>query len=284
MVDGFRMWLQVRGLRPASTKSVLVTLKQYLAFCDGADPLVRQSIAHYLSNSAETVKRITLRNRYDHLRLFCEYVVGEGIVTDSPIAGLPRPRVTMWDMERDPVPITEEMLGKLVNVCPTWTITGLRNRAVLLTLWDTPLRAKEVCGLEVKEDLTFEPRELKVRDGKGGVRYDARFSARTGLAIQRYHRERDASAHVFARADGEPMKVHALEANLRRLSGRAEIEPAVYPHQFRHNFRRRCREAGMDDVDISALMGHMSVVTPRTYAREAARRIAKERAEERLGL
>jgi len=277
------MWLQVRGLRPTSLKAVLVTLSQYLAFCAGDDPLVRQSISHYLSNSAETVKRVTLRNRYDHLRLFCEYVVGEGIVQDSPIAGLPRPRVTMWDTERNPPSVTEEMLGRLVNVCPTWTTTGLRNRAVLLTLWDAPLRANEMCRLEMG-DLTFDPRELKIRDGKGGVRYDVRFSARTGLAIQRYHRERDASAYVFARADGEPMKVHALEASLRRLSIRAEIEPAVYPHQFRHNFRRRCREAGMDDVDISALMGHTSVVTTRTYAREAARRIAKERAEERLGL
>ncbi|KKL75618.1 hypothetical protein LCGC14_2053110, partial [marine sediment metagenome] len=40
----------------------------------------------YLSNGAGKIKRITLRNRYDHLRLFCAYALSEGLVTENPMA------------------------------------------------------------------------------------------------------------------------------------------------------------------------------------------------------
>ena len=199
------------------------------------------------------------------------------------MVGIPRPRLSIDERERDAPIYTEGDRDKLLEVCPPWSWMGLRNQAIILTLWHTPLRASEMCGLQLA-DVDWDASELRVRDGKGGSRYDAVMPAELALALDRYLRHRnfsDAEA-LWVDQKGRQLSTHALALMLRRMAKRARISKPVYPHGFRHNFRRRCREMGLDDADISGLMGHRSVTPTWGYARKAARDMAKARLRERL--
>jgi integrase len=208
--------------------------------------------------------------------------VTEGLVAEDPMAGLPRPRVAREETERDVDPVTPAMLEALLNVCPAWTWLGQRDRAIVRMLWDTPLRASELCGLLVT-DIDWDAMEVRVRDGKGGCRYEALITEDLGLAISRYLRNRRHDCAVlFVTQDGSTLSPHALGQLLQRLSRKAGIAPHVFPHQFRHSFRVRMRALGLDDCDVSALLGHRSVVPTWGYGRRQARIMAKARLRERL--
>lgn len=278
------MWLRASGRRTVPVDRTLRTVAHYLSHSDGLGPFDRRAIISYLAASADAVKPLTVRTRWDQLRTFCRYGLSEGLIDSDPMLGLSRPKVSPEETVRDAPAITEETIDRLLIVCPGWTEQGLRNRAIILTLWDTPLRAQELCDL-LQEDVDWEALEMKVRDGKGGCRYEVVFTPETGLAIRRYLRARQGdSPALFTNRDELPLSIHALQQIIYRLSDRAEIRPRLFAHAFRHNFRRRLRILGLDDADISALMGHKTIVPTWGYARRAARELAKARLRERMGL
>ena len=282
IIGGFDMWLRASGRRPTPRDRILRTVSHYLARCNGSPPFERQSFLTYLADSATSVKRITLRNRWDHLRVFASWAVSEGLAAVDPLAGIKRPQVGREEAERDVDPITRQQLDAMIAVCPQWTWLGQRDRAILLCLWDTPLRASELCGLLVT-DVDWSALELRVRDGKGGCRYEAPFTDEAGLAISRYVRNRRYdSAILFVAQNGMGLTPHALGQLLRRLAARAGITSAVFPHRFRHTYRIRMKAMGMDDADSCALMGQRSITSTWGYGRRAVREGAKARLRERL--
>ena len=88
---------------------------------------------------------------------------------------------------------------------------------------------------------------------------------------------------LFVTRDGVALRASTLAELLRKLSQRARIEPPLFAHRFRHTYRFRLRVLGMDDADISALLGHKSIVSTWGYARKASRELAKARLREKLG-
>jgi len=261
--------------------------RHYLAHCDGADPFDPRSIMTYLAASANTVKRITVRNRWDSIKLLCQYGQLEGLIDRDPMFGLRRPRVTREEMERDLDPISKETVQSVLAVCPSWTWIGLRDKTIIMTLWDTPVRAGELCALKL-DDIDWDGLKMKVRDGKGGCRYEVPFTHHTGLAIDRYLRMRPhKSPALFVTRDGVALHPSTLAELLRKLSQRARLKRPLFAHWFRHNYRMRLRALGLDDVDIAALMGHASVEgvsrTTWAYGRRVAQELAAVRLREKLG-
>src|SRR4030042_551971 len=116
------MWLRASGRRPTPRDRILRPLSHYLSHCNGPDPFGRQALISYLADSATTVKRITLRNRWDHLHVFASWAVGEGLAAVDPLAGVPRPHVRREESERDVDPLTRQQLDALLRVWPqgTW--------------------------------------------------------------------------------------------------------------------------------------------------------------------
>lgn len=284
LLISFDLWLKAAGYRPPTRERALRTARQYLAFCDGNEPLSREPAIRYLADASGRVKRISLEGRHKDLSMLARWAVSEGLVAESFMNGIPRPHPSIDERERDAPIYTEADKDALLAVCPPWSWMGLRNQALVRALWYTPLRASELCALQLA-DVDWDAGEFKVRDGKGGTRYEAVIPAELALALDRYLRYRNfpESEALWVDQKGRQLSSHALALMLRRMAKRARITKPVYPHGFRHNFRRRCREIGLDDADISALLGHRSVQATWGYARQAARQMAKGRYRERLG-
>jgi integrase/recombinase XerD len=149
-------------------------------------------------------------------------------------------------------PFTEDDIRSLLQACEygrQWTNrwgtvsrhrrpTADRDRAILLTLLDTGLRASELCALTLA-DYDDQRGRMLVRHGKGGKRrivYPGRASQR---AIWRYlaHREPEPVADdpFFVTRTGYPLRRDQLRQRLRSIAEVAQV-PDVHPHRFRHTF------------------------------------------------
>lgn len=276
-VRGFELSLRSSGYKADTIERAVRNARFYLMSCNGDDPAARESVERFLAEAAARVRRHTLLNYHKDLSMFFRWAMSKGLVSENPLNQIPRPRPSLYERERDTrfLPYSADEFEALLSACPFWNWLGRRDRAIVWLLWETPLRASELLALR-DEDVDWAGLEVRVSDGKNGIRYEAAISVRCAEVLNEYIGERPPAATLFVDRHGGPLSRHALELLLRRLAKRAAWTKPCSPHLFRHNFRVRMRQEGLDDAAISALMGHATVVVTHGYARQAARQQAKE--------
>lgn len=287
----YAIWLRAKRYSPDTVSRALRVAEMYLRWADGKDADDRATVMAWLAETGERVRRVTALNYHKDLSMLFRWAVGEGLVAENPLDQIPKPRPSIEERERDTrhLPYSEAELEQLLAACPERKVDGephwlgLRDRAILRVLFDTPLRASEICGLEC-DDVDWQAEELRVRKGKGGTRYEAVLSAEALYAIDRYlrHRPHDGTM-LFTDQCGGSLSRHALYLLTKRLAKRAGWTKPVCPHLFRHNWRARMVDSELPDAYVSAGMGHKNVTISYAYARQAVRNRAKPHIRKRLG-
>lgn len=276
--------MEASGYRRDTVERAVRIAHQYISFsiAQGLDLYHKGTAEAWLAGaSRRNVCAVTLLNYWKDLKLFGDWAVSEGLMAKNPVLEIRKPRPSMHERERDVV-YSEFEVQKLLATCPTWTWIGFRDAAIIWLLWETGIRAQELCDLLVT-DLDFDEGEIVVRDGKAGVRYEAVLTPAVDVPLRRWLlRRRFDGAMLFTDQRGGPLTRHALELMLRRRARRAGWAQNCFPHGFRHSFRARMKALGLDDADISALLGHSTIRSTWTYGRREAKRLAKERLRNRL--
>ncbi len=146
---------------------------------------------------------------------------------------------------------------------------GLRDRAILLVLLDTGIRAGELSRL-TREDANLETGEVRVaafgsaQKSKGRHVYIGK-AARA--ALWRYLATREGltpDAPLFITARGAPFNRYALHTLLARLGDRAGVADC-HPHRFRHTFAIQYLRNGGDIFTLQRLLGHTELDMVRRY-------------------
>lgn len=141
-----------------------------------------------------------------------------------------------------------------------------RNRAILLLLLDTGLRASELCDLKV-EDLDSRNNRVFVQHGKGMKERLLPFSSRTGQMIWRYLAAREnyePEDPLFLSKLGRSLSRTKLSEMLRSIGNRAGVSN-VYPHRFRHTFAIQYLRNGGDVYTLQSMLGHSTLETVKIY-------------------
>ncbi len=142
---------------------------------------------------------------------------------------------------------------------------AVRNRAIILLLLDTGLRASEICALRIT-DLDIRNSILRTI-GKGKKERIIPFSPRTGQAIWRYlatRRDDQQNDPLFVTKYGHPLDRDQLRRLLNRIGERAQV-PDVHPHRFRHTFAINYLRNGGDAFTLQVLLGHSTMKMVSTY-------------------
>ena len=168
-------------------------------------------------------------------------------------------------------PYTREDLNALLGACAVGTAKGLRDRALVLTLLDTGLRAAEVVSLRVG-DVNMRT-GVAVVMGKGRKQRQVRVGSKARSAILRYLAARPsaiASDLLWTGYNRHGMKesgrldVHGLQTFLVRLGVRAGVYPCA-PHRFRRTFALWCLRDGCDLHSLRLMMGHADLTVLQRY-------------------
>jgi integrase/recombinase XerD len=151
--------------------------------------------------------------------------------------------------------------------------TADRDRAIILLLLDTGLRATELCNIKIS-DLNIQVNNIKV-NGKGSKERIVYFGRRTAKAIWRHLMPRVSSSEpddylffVGKEDEPRPMTRCNLRLLLKRIGERAGVL-GVYPHRFRHTFAITYLRNQGDLLTLQALLGHSSLEMVKRYARIA---------------
>ncbi len=266
-------------------------LKEYLDYLEvekNRSPKTRENYERYLARFVKTMKLRTLaditeesirefRVELSHenlkkisqsyyviaIRNFLKYLVKRGMKALPPDR-IELPKVSRRDIET----LEYAELERLVAAPNVSTFRGLRDKAILETLFSTGLRLSELCALPRYIDL--DRGEITVR-GKGDKLRIVFLSDTAKKAIRVYLEKRpDTEEALFISLSKKgkvlgrvtPRSVERLVSYYARAAG---IPKKVHPHQLRHSFATDLLINGADIRSVQALLGHANISTTQIY-------------------
>ncbi len=151
-----------------------------------------------------------------------------------------------------------------------------RDFALLMVLYDTGLRASEICAMTV-EGINWQDGLFSV-PGKGRKVYQRHLGGKAAAALDRYLRLRrrligEPRGSLWVGTNGEP----STRSGLRRLCALRGIHAGVKNanvHRWRYTHSEALEEQGWQEHEIMAEMGHSTLSVSRTYRDAAIRRAA----------
>ena len=276
-IAGYELAAQARRLSEKTIADYQNTFNKFTLFLDNDPPLdeiTPDDVRRFLAGQA--VSKKTLLNYHTGLSALWTWAVEEELTGRHLLRRVERPQPE----KRAIVPYTEDdvkkMLAALGKSRPYWragqalTVHSLpnpaRNRAIILALIDTGLRASELCELRIHH-LDLRNRRVRVF-GKGAKERVVPFSPRTGQVLWRYLKnERHdalASEPLFITTELKALDRHVLRQTLERIGRRAEV-PDVNVHRFRHTFAINYLRNGGDPWSLQLMLGHSTLDMVRSY-------------------
>jgi integrase/recombinase XerD len=156
---------------------------------------------------------------------------------------------------------------------------GLRDRAILETLYSTGIRRMEVINLTVF-DLDQERGTLMVRQGKGKKDRMVPIGERAIAWLARYLNEARPQlvlppdpGTLFLTQEGEEISCHRLTQLVREYVLAADIGKSGACHLFRHTCATLMLEGGADIRYIQEMLGHVELSTTQIYTQVSIRKL-----------
>jgi integrase/recombinase XerD len=285
LIDAFcdQVWLQ-DGLAASSLASYrrdLVAWAKWLEN-DGPQPgkdllaAKRGDIEAFLAAQFKTrAKSSSINRRLSSLRRFYRLQVLLGTLKDDPTSRIQAPKLP----RHLPKNLSETQIVALLDAPDTETTLGLRDRAMLETLYATGLRVSELVGLtlsQVSLDMGVVRvvgkgnKERLVPMGEEAIGWIKRYleAARVELAA------RGRSDALFLTARRGPLSRQAFWQLIKRYGVKAGIAAAALsPHTLRHAFATHLLNHGADLRVVQLLLGHADITTTTIYTHVARERL-----------
>ncbi len=215
----------------------------------------------------------TVARRVSAVRSYFRHLILIGTRADNPAAGLQLPRRG----RRLPRALSPAETERLIDAADGTTPRTRRDRALVELLYGAGLRVSEAVGLD-RSAIDVEERIVRVL-GKGGkerlvpLGRPAAEAVRKYLALGRPHLDRRYRPELFLNARGGPLTRAGAFLILRKLAGKAGLEPArVHPHLLRHSFATHLLEGGADLRSVQEMLGHADLGTTERYTHVSDRR------------
>ena len=213
----------------------------------------------------------TIARRLASLRSFFRFLRREGLVAADPAAGLRNPK----QAKRLPRLLRVDEVIRLLEAVPVETAAGVRDRAMLETLYGGGLRVSELVGLNV-DDLDAESDLVRVR-GKGRrerlcpVGGDGRGWLRRWIPLRQPKHPREPA--LFLNQRGGRLTTRSVGRLLEAHLLRAGLVDSASPHTLRHSFATHLLDGGADLRSVQELLGHRNLTTTQIYTHVTQDRI-----------
>lgn len=208
------------------------------------------------------------------LKRFYRYLLRENRIQIDPTLQVAAPKLP----RSLPRTLTEEDVDALLAVPDVDTDLGLRDKAMLETLYASGLRVSELVTMTVMQ-LSQDMGVVRVM-GKGSKERLVPIGEEALAWIRRYLDDarpailggRTADA-LFVTARGASMTRQAFWHLIRRYAKRADIGKPISPHTLRHAFATHLLNHGADLRVVQMLLGHADISTTQIYTHIARERL-----------
>jgi len=195
--------------------------------------------------------------------------------TDRDILSLPAEKIKLIkEKERSVKFLNLDQIKKLLSTPSIKTITGLRDKAILETLFSTGLRIAELVALNREQFTNIQDKkdlELSII-GKGGHPRTIYFSERALSWLKRYLETRkDKGRALFIhykgpkKQAGERLGARAIENLVKKYALLSGNPITTTPHVIRHSFATDLVSKGVDIRIVQEFLGHRNIATTQIY-------------------
>lgn len=219
--------------------------------------------------------RSTIARRLACLRSFFRFCQREGWVETNPAKMLRTPR----QGRKLPHFLTTEQVGRLLEAPPVHEPHGIRDRAILETIYSAGLRVAELVGLNV-EDWDRDANVLRVL-GKGRKERIAPVGSYAARALSRWLEIRrpgekatdEDRRALFLNRFGRRLTTRSIGRLLEKYLQQTGLSHLTSPHTLRHSFATHLLDGGADLRSVQELLGHKSLTTTQIYTHVSTRRL-----------
>ena len=296
-IDAFLTELrQARGAADATVRGYGDDLQQLAGFlrenrlASSWAEVKPQHLRRFLADlHARRYARASVGRKLSAIRALYRYLSRRSQVPSDPTVGISAPRL----QRRLPKFLYQGDVEKLLAAPDASTPLGLRDRALLETLYATGLRVSELTGLTVTQ--ARGAAELRVIGKRGKERIvllgrPAQQAIRSYLEEGRPHlyakRPESATLHslgdgaqkaehdlLFVNSRGGPLTTRSVRRVVHKHLLAACAQHGIGPHALRHTFATHLLENGADLRTVQELLGHASLTTTQIYTHDTRARL-----------
>jgi site-specific recombinase XerD len=170
--------------------------------------------------------------------------------------------------------LTPEEIASLFRQISDKTSIGLRNRALITTLYRAGLRHSEALAL-LPKDVDLRAGTIAVLHGKGDRSRLVGIDPGAGGVIAAWLERRSRlgfgpEIRIFCTLRGSPLQKSYLQALLPKLGKAAGIQKRVHAHGLRHTHAYELMMEGVEMAIIQRQLGHVSLATTAIYLHHIA--------------
>jgi integrase/recombinase XerC len=231
---------------------------------------MRAYLAHL---QLQGMSRQSVSRKLSSIRKYFEFLIDEKIIETSPAVEVSHPKLKRGLPEFLSVDETLRLLEAPSGDTPL----GIRDRAILETLYSAGLRVAELAGITIS-DVDASGGIVRVA-GKGDKEREAQLGRFAVQAIKRYlHVRMDldkghSGGRLFLSRTGRPLAERDIHRIVTGCARGLWGNRSVSPHTLRHSFATHLLDAGADLRDVQELLGHASLSTTQIYTHVSTKRL-----------
>lgn len=214
----------------------------------------------------DKISKRSQARRLSALKSFFKWLMMEGMIEENPCDMTDAPKLGTYL----PDVLSVEEVEAVMEAIDTSTHLGLRDRAIIETLYCCGLRVSEAVGLRIS-NLYLDEGFIKVQ-GKGSKERLVPIGDMASDAIMAYLEVRENFPYdrnnddvLFLNRYGKSLSRVSMFKTVKTAVLLAGIRKEVSPHTFRHSFATHLVENGADLRVVQEMLGHESITTTEIY-------------------
>ncbi len=273
-IKGFSNYLKLdKGVAENTQKAYMNDIQKLAGYlCDKAikSPLKveRKDLDDFVDFLGKLEIATTTQARIvSSVKSFFQYLIYDDSLKENPAELLESPRLS----RKLPAPLSIDEINQIIEQIDKTTSNGIRNLAIVETMYACGLRVSEVIALRIS-DLNFDEDYITVI-GKGNKERivpigekakqcinEYRENIRSSLSIHPEHRDT-----LFLNNRGKGLSRIMVFYIIKELAKLADIHKNISPHTFRHSFATHLIEGGANLRAVQEMLGHESITTTEIY-------------------
>ncbi|MFH1269856.1 MAG: site-specific tyrosine recombinase XerD [Candidatus Omnitrophota bacterium] len=280
LVDAFLNYLSVeRGLSRNTIISYHEDINSYIKFLkdahiDSFSLAKRDNITDFmLSQKDRGLASNSVARRLAAIKSFYRFLMRERILMNDPSNLVDSPK--LW--KKIPETLSANEVDTLLNKPNIRNMQGIRDKAILETLYATGMRVSEAVNLKT-DNVNLDVGFLRCI-GKGNKERIIPLGGKAINSIKRYlavsrphHLKNKESDFLFLNRFGKKISRQSIWKMIKKYAKEARIKKPIRPHILRHSFATHLLERGADLRSVQEMLGHANISTTQIYTH-----ISKER-------
>jgi integrase/recombinase XerD len=274
-INGFKSYLQLeKSLADNSVQAYIrdvTKLTHYLGAVESSKSpanIQLKNLQEFLKWAHELgMNERTQARTISGIKAFYKYLLLEDLIEEDPTELLESPKIG----RKLPEVLTVEEINKLLDGIDQSKPEGVRNRAMLETMYGSGLRVSELIGLKISN--VYEGDSFLKITGKGNKERLVPIGNAALKQLKIYREEvrchvpidKKCMDIVFLNKNGRGLSRVMVFKIIKTLSASIGLDKNISPHTFRHSFATHLIEGGADLRAVQEMLGHESITTTEIY-------------------